>query len=1466
MKKDEKKRLFSKKVIKKTLIIGIIGFLILLILFGLVLVNDWGLTFIAEQATPLIREKSGYQLEMDKVSGSIFKSLTVERPILLNGLTGDTLLTADHIRIDYKLSRLIRDERMVDRVRIEQPRVWVTQDNDGNLNWLIPSPDPAPADSTPSQLSIKVNEIRIHDGRVRVVMPDLPIAGTVDNPLRINEIDFSASVSVSPQGQEVENLSLRLDIPQADIRLQDFEVTARVTQRTAIIDTLFLLTDRSHIAGSFTVRLDSLSITGRVASDSITIDEFAYFIPDSLDISGQCAFDFQLAGHLDQRIAAQGKIILPYARYDQYECEKMVVELSYQEQLLHVHDLYGIVNTMYLKGDFQLDMSVDPSVYRGNISFSKFNPMQFIPTGMTEVDLNGNIGGKIGFQGIGMDPETLSGAVTIQLDSNSRINRFPVAKLDADIRWVEQRLLIDNFQIASYSARISLTGDGKSPAYFSPTDRELSMRIDGKQLDLAHFKYMLKNDGIAGVCAFDIQVDGSLDSPSVKGEVRLDNCCYDSLTVREISGYVQVTDVMRSRIGEARLHIQDLKFGNFLIDRIDTFVKSDGPQVRIDSLAMAISDTVYARLDANLTIDGKNISGEIPSLLFHSPIFQAKNPYPLTFSATPDKARIEDFGLDSTLGDLELYGSYDFNGDINMEARLFGLNLTEIGKLAALPSPLSGEISLDIGVNGVLDEISMVTAIRGKGLGFDKFPLGDLNGTVAYADKKLAIPWLTLNYEDQNTLITGYIPVNLLGSGIDPKLMEEGMRFEIDMRNQSLDAVNVFLPEGMGVHGTWDAYLTAEDRIMNPEIMGELTLNAEFSDSIRGFSLSELTADVLIDNELISINSLVVQIGQESRIVLSGEIETAIDRLLHDSQESAADEPPPDLPVIPIEKWDISIEANDFNIADIHVNALEESKIKPTGNMTLLTRLTGDPYHPMATTFIHISDVGTGGPSMGDLDLYGYYDSEQAVLDSLTLFYKESRRAYAHATIPLPITPILRGDSLKIENISAFLQAYYLDLPNITSMLPDILVSRGYVNANISVEGDMPHPTIQGDFGLQDGSLKLAATNTDFSDMKLVGEIVRDTLFIHEFSSQTAPNGHVLIKGWAAIGDFDFPNTDIAITARKFSVENVGDISSVVDVDMHITGPAVRTLCSGEVSIIDGLLTVPFEEEQSASTTASTKMLWEFPLDLDLKMIGPSIWLRNRQADIEMQLDMDAWTGKNLLYLAGDVDILRGTYYLYDYNFAVTEGKVQFLGTSTMDPRVHLVAETRLRVTDVDSESGDTRSDTILLRMTVDGTALNLGQPKFEAFDPESMEPKGYSETDALLALSLGYTERGLATLNQNAQDKALSRLSGMMVSQQLTRRLRDKTDLFDTLNLDTNLFGNEGGSATATVTVGKYISDDIFVSYSQGLPFSHGNKVRVEYSLNSWCTAVGQRKTATDEEENQSDNYIIDMKLKYRF
>ncbi|MGB9741623.1 MAG: translocation/assembly module TamB domain-containing protein [candidate division WOR-3 bacterium] len=277
-----------------------------------------------------------------------------------------------------------------------------------------------------------------------------------------------------------------------------------------------------------------------------------------------------------------------------------------------------------------------------------------------------------------------------------------------------------------------------------------------------------------------------------------------------------------------------------------------------------------------------------------------------------------------------------------------------------------------------------------------------------------------------------------------------------------------------------------------------------------------------------------------------------------------------------------------------------------------------------------------------------------------------------------------------------------------------------------------------------------------------------------------------------------------------------------------------RALISGEARIDDALVTIGFGGQPAGGGDNGSAV------NYDLHIVGDrGIWLRNPQADIELGVDLNIrMVGEEVLY-AGEMSSRQGVIYYLDHMLRLTTGRLTFDNVSGFNPQLDLKAELPV------SGRRNNGPDKIVLRVTG-----SLQEPSFVF----SAEPPVWDETQIITYLSLNVTMEELSALEQK---ELLSRLLTQRVlgyfQTQVSKRVRDYISL-DYLELETGITGRE----TARVTVGKYVTRNLYVSYTQSLAEEFQPAFRIEYYLNRRNELVAER--AAD------GRYSLRYRLKLRF
>jgi len=263
-----------------------------------------------------------------------------------------------------------------------------------------------------------------------------------------------------------------------------------------------------------------------------------------------------------------------------------------------------------------------------------------------------------------------------------------------------------------------------------------------------------------------------------------------------------------------------------------------------------------------------------------------------------------------------------------------------------------------------------------------------------------------------------------------------------------------------------------------------------------------------------------------------------------------------------------------------------------------------------------------------------------------------------------------------------------------------------------------------------------------------------------------------------------------------------------------------RAFISGNTGVDEALVAIGFGNQQGGGGGAAG-------VDYDIRVRADrGVWLRNREADIELAVDLTVrQVGEEAVYI-GELVTRQGNVYYLDHILRVTEGRLTFDNVSRFDPKLDITAE--LPITHNGKKE---QPDKVVLSLT--GT---LSEPSFVF----RTEPPVWDDTQVLSYLSLNVTMDEISVMEQKEiLNRLLSeRLLGYFQTQ-VAKKVREFVSL-DYLELETGILSGQG----ARVTVGKYVGRNLYVSYTQNFSGELSPAFLIEYYLNRRNELIAERSS----------------------
>jgi translocation and assembly module TamB len=413
---------------------------------------------------------------------------------------------------------------------------------------------------------------------------------------------------------------------------------------------------------------------------------------------------------------------------------------------------------------------------------------------------------------------------------------------------------------------------------------------------------------------------------------------------------------------------------------------------------------------------------------------------------------------------------------------------------------------------------------------------------------------------------------------------------------------------------------------------------------------------------------------------------------------------------------------------------------------------------------------------------------------------------------------------------------------------------RGQIICDLNVTNTLKEPRAQGIFNIVDGAFKITKYGIDYSDFQLRTSLDSTRISIDTLRA-SRNDGYMMASGYF---DFDstlmsgvLKSTQIQLLANKFFIAQNQDYEVQISADVNLSGNTRASRFGGFVNIIRSSFYLPALMEESTSAAAKTDvpkpMLVEAlestkdtinvngndssrrkkekdtapdiykNLSGSLKLTMPrNTWIKSPRMRLEIEGDLDLVKSGPEFEIFGTIAVLRGHYEIVGKRFNISEGKLTFLGGEEINPDLLIKAEHKFR-------NAAREQKTILLSITgkamkpelkfsLDGTEISEGDAVSYVMFGRSLDELTYGQQSAVA----DETQKG------SAGNLALG-VAANYLSSEITKSVGKD------LNLDYIEIKGQENWSSATFSVGKYVTNDLFASYERGFGETSSDDVSKE-------------------------------------
>jgi autotransporter translocation and assembly factor TamB len=458
----------------------------------------------------------------------------------------------------------------------------------------------------------------------------------------------------------------------------------------------------------------------------------------------------------------------------------------------------------------------------------------------------------------------------------------------------------------------------------------------------------------------------------------------------------------------------------------------------------------------------------------------------------------------------------------------------------------------------------------------------------------------------------------------------------------------------------------------------------------------------------------------------------------------------------------------------------------------------------------------------------------------------------AGAEFPMTLDPVAVASGTPLlppGDVSAHLRGQ--DVP-LADVMPAPLLRgtlehvEGTLTAGLRVSGDWTELHPSGSLNIRDGAITLVEFGRRLRNVTLKTQVNAEQVNLNALSlegasgtltaSGTAPLEGLLPTGFDAdlkATSFDISGfgTDMTalLTTRASLSGRIDPPSYAVDIstdELEVELPASQTTGNHPLALSEDIVVV---DERRGGRQAgdvdpylaqSTGDVERTRLNVQIDLSRKS-WLRHPSGDLNFAGSLGIDLLGESVVMNGSIDSIRGDFEFLgrDFNVPDKEAIVRFRGADPPNPALDVEAHhplDRSIVAEVgQAASGDPR---IIVRVT--GTAL---EPRLGL----SSDP-GMAETDILFVLMTGRPPSNAGVgQDESVANQAVAAASGIF-SGLLQQKLKGTLPV-DMLRIETG----DQGFQDSRIKVGKYITDDIFVSYAYQFGSGDedsGYEARIEY------------------------------------
>jgi autotransporter translocation and assembly factor TamB len=421
---------------------------------------------------------------------------------------------------------------------------------------------------------------------------------------------------------------------------------------------------------------------------------------------------------------------------------------------------------------------------------------------------------------------------------------------------------------------------------------------------------------------------------------------------------------------------------------------------------------------------------------------------------------------------------------------------------------------------------------------------------------------------------------------------------------------------------------------------------------------------------------------------------------------------------------------------------------------------------------------------------------------------------------------------------------------------------------------------VEGYIDWKDGKFYMPGYGILYDKVRMNAGIKNDSIFIKEFKAE-AGAGSLQLSGYSRLdqqNNYAPKVISLRLIGKEFKVIDSDRLQATINTNITLKNEGGNPVFAGDLEVIRSEVNADafISDYNKASDEADLPMLVKalesesrkkaksLENDSIHKEMNPklefynnlkgsfnitiprNLWIRGKDMGIEVKGDLTARKEGANMVLFGTMEVKQGFYRFYGKRFDFKSGKLTLTGDEDINPILEFAVEYSFR---------DYEKNLKKLQMNITG---RLKDPQI-AFE---MNGSKIDEQDAISYIVFGCSMSELSEGQESTLDISTSTIAKNVAFGQMSSVLQDAVQ--SSLKLDVVEIAGEDNWDAASVTVGKYINNNLYMSYQYTFALDkktkimEPQKISVEYQFFSFLSLK-----ATNQSPNSGLDFIFKKEYK---